>query len=109
MRDLSAYVIYFQQTLKIEVPKIGRYSDMSNTEKLSINTLALVGEAGELANKLKKHIWYAEKTEADLKAELIDELGDVLYHVTQLASELDIYLEEMMEQVLAKMEARNKG
>lgn len=67
-------------------------------------TLGLVNEAGEVAGKIKKifrdkggHISEAERQA--LKAEL----GDVLWYLAQLASELGLSLEEIAEHNLEKL------
>lgn len=69
--------------------------------------LGLTGEAGELANKYKKvlrddgGILYDEK-----KQMLIDELGDVLWYVSALASDLGVELEDVASQNLQKLHKR---
>jgi NTP pyrophosphatase (non-canonical NTP hydrolase) len=67
-------------------------------------TLGLVNEAGEVAGKIKKvfrdkdgHI--NEETRNALKAEL----GDVLWYVAQVATELELSLDEIAEHNLAKL------
>jgi len=56
-------------------------------------TLALCGEAGELANKLKKHVY---KPDVDFTAdEFIDELGDVFYYLAILAFQFGVTIEEV--------------
>jgi NTP pyrophosphatase (non-canonical NTP hydrolase) len=61
-------------------------------------TLGLTGEAGEVANKVKK-IYRdndGELTE-EKREELKGELGGVLWYVTALAQELDLTLEELFQ------------
>lgn len=70
-------------------------------------TLGLSGEAGEVADKVKKVIRdrggvFDDAVRDDLKLEL----GDVLWYVAQLASELDLSLEEVAEANLAKLSCR---
>jgi NTP pyrophosphatase (non-canonical NTP hydrolase) len=67
-------------------------------------TLGLVNEAGEVAGKIKKifrdkggHI--SETERQALKAEL----GDVLWYLAQLATELGLSLEEIAEHNLEKL------
>lgn len=69
--------------------------------------LGLAGEAGEIANKLKKVIRdtggrISPKTQEAIK----DELGDVLWYVSQLARELDLGLEEIAQANIAKLSSR---
>lgn len=71
---------------------------------LTYSVLALCGEAGELANKLKKHL----RASTDIDARLLaDELGDVLWYVAAVASELGWTLEDVAKYNLGKLLARN--
>ena len=72
--------------------------------------LGLCGEAGEVAEKVKKsirdglHNWPDEQ----FKEELTKELGDVLWYISALASDLDISLNEIAESNLQKLASRKK-
>lgn len=72
-------------------------------------TLAMAGEVGEFANKVKK-IWRDDngKITKDKKEELIAELGDILWFISQLATELKVPLEEMADHNLQKLQSRLK-
>lgn len=76
---------------------------------LEYTTLGLVGEAGEIANKVKKiirdddGILLGEK-----RSEIAGELGDVLWYVAQIAEELDIHLVTVAENNLNKLSVRKK-
>lgn len=66
--------------------------------------LGLTGEAGEIADKLKKVIRdhngkLPEETRQAVKAEL----GDVLWYVSQLAYELDFTLDEVAQANIKKL------
>jgi NTP pyrophosphatase (non-canonical NTP hydrolase) len=66
--------------------------------------LGLVNEAGEVAGKIKKVFrdkdgQINEETRAALKAEL----GDVLWYLAQVATELDLSLNEIAEYNIAKL------
>ena len=67
-------------------------------------TLGLVNEAGEVAGKIKKI--FRDKdgviSEADGEA-LKSELGDVLWYLTQICTELDLSLEEVASQNITKL------
>ena len=58
-------------------------------------TLGLVGEAGEIANKVKKVIRDNRPVDDAFKADMKAEIGDVLWYVARLADELGISLEEV--------------
>lgn len=69
--------------------------------------LGLAGEAGEIANKLKKIIRDAGgQVSPDVKETIKDELGDVLWYVSQLARELDLGLNEIAQANIAKLSSR---
>jgi len=66
--------------------------------------LGLANEAGEVAGKIKKVFrdkdgQISEETRQALKAEL----GDVLWYLAQVATELDLSLEEVAEHNIAKL------
>jgi NTP pyrophosphatase (non-canonical NTP hydrolase) len=70
-------------------------------------TLGLVGEAGEVAEKIKKVIRDKEGVlDDEKKKEIEKELGDVLWYVSQLASELGLSLEEVAEKNIEKLYSR---
>jgi NTP pyrophosphatase (non-canonical NTP hydrolase) len=67
-------------------------------------TLGLVNEAGEVAGKIKKLFrdkegQISEETREAIKAEL----GDVLWYITQVATELGLSLDEIAEYNIAKL------
>lgn len=70
-------------------------------------TMGLVNEAGELAGKVKKI--FRDKGgvigEAEREA-LKHELGDVLWYLTQICTELDLTLEEVAQANLEKLFSR---
>ena len=69
--------------------------------------LGLTGEAGEVAEKIKKVLRdkngiISEETRVELKKEL----GDVLWYLSQLASELKISLDDVAEFNIEKLYSR---
>ena len=76
-------------------------------------TLGLTGEAGEIANKVKKFIRDGAAPEefAQKKIDLAYEVGDVLWYCAVLLDELEMDLGHVMEnnlQKLADRKARGK-
>lgn len=70
-------------------------------------TLGLAGEAGEVADKVKKVLRDADGCfDEQIREDLKLELGDVLWYVAQLASELDLSLESVAAANLEKLSSR---
>jgi len=70
-------------------------------------TLGLAGESGEVAEKIKKIIRDKEgKFNDDDKVDITKELGDVLWYVSQLSTELGITLEDVAKENIKKLESR---
>ena len=72
--------------------------------------LGLCGEAGEVAEKVKKSIrvgldFYEKKR---FKESLTKELGDVLWYISALANDLEISLNDIAEQNIEKLASRKK-
>ncbi len=75
---------------------------------LEYPTLGLTGEAGEVANIVKKiqrdHGGFITD---DIRAKLKDELGDVLWYISACADELGITLDEIAEYNVEKLAKRH--
>ena len=95
--DLNAYQAAARRT--------ALYPDAGNNPIYP--TLGLSGEAGEVADKVKKVIRdRAGHFDDEVRAEIALELGDVLWYVAQLASELGYELEVVANQNLKKLRDR---
>ena len=74
---------------------------------LEYTTMGLFGEAGEIANKVKKII-RGDYTITDIEGDLIAELGDVLWYVAMTAKvlgyELDIVAHRNVEKLASRAE-----
>jgi NTP pyrophosphatase (non-canonical NTP hydrolase) len=67
-------------------------------------TLGLVNEAGEVAGKIKKVFRDKDgQISAETRKALKAELGDVLWYIAQVATELDLSLDEIAEYNIAKL------
>jgi len=79
----------------------------SGSTRLVENTLGLVGEAGEVAEKVKKI--FRDGNSAD-KDQIKKELGDVLFYVTALGGYFGITLDDILTHNVNKLEDRkNRG
>ena len=83
------------------------YGDIKTDDPIVYPTLGLVNEAGEVAGKIKKI--FRDKvgviSEEDRQS-LKGELGDVLWYLTQICTNLDLTLEEVAEYNLDKLFSR---
>ena len=96
--DLNAYQDAARQT--------ALYPDAGSN--LIYPTLGLNGEAGEVADKVKKVIRdRARHFDEEARAEIALELGDVLWYVAQLASELGYELDAVADLNLKKLRDRS--
>jgi len=70
-------------------------------------TLGLVGEAGEVADKVKKILRDKKGIfDKESKDAIKFELGDVLWYISQLSNELGYELEEVANANLEKLNSR---
>lgn len=71
-------------------------------------TLGLAGEAGEVADKVKKTIRdFSGEFSADRSREIALELGDVLWYAAALARDLGFTLDEVAGMNIDKLAARS--
>lgn len=75
--------------------------------KLIYPVLGLVGEAGEVANKVKKILRDKDgKLDVDDKDSISKELGDVLWYLAACATDLGIDMNELAVKNLEKLNSR---
>jgi len=87
--------------------KTAIYSNLGNN--FIYPTLGLCGEAGEIAEKIKKVLRDDNGKISKEKKELIaKELGDVLWYISQIATELKIDLDSIAEVNIEKLYSRMK-
>ena len=73
--DMKAYQNYSE--------RVERKIITDNKDRLMENTLGLMGEAGEVAEKIKKRIRDDTKVKPE---EIVKELGDVIFYATALSN-----------------------
>lgn len=97
--------------------KINEYQERALTtaiypdeSKITYPALGLVGEAGEIANKVKKLIRDEMTPEVyeSKKTDIAHEIGDVLWYCSALANDLGMSLSVIAAQNLDKLEDRKR-
>lgn len=85
------------------------YGDGNNIGLLYA-ALALNGEAGEVAEKVKRIVRedYVELSADEVRAKVQGELGDVLYCVCMVCAEMGLELNDVMLSSVRKFESRYK-
>lgn len=77
--------------------------------KILYSTLGLCGEAGEVAEKVKKTYRDEEgHFSEEKKTEIAKELGDVLWYISSMAADLGFTLEDIAKANIAKLESRRQ-
>ena len=72
-------------------------------------TLGLAGESGEVVEKIKKIIRDKNGViDENAKLEIMKEMGDVLWYLSQLATELNLSLDEIADGNLKKLFSRKE-
>jgi NTP pyrophosphatase (non-canonical NTP hydrolase) len=90
---------------QIEARKTAVYPNQDNN--FIYPTLGLAGEAGEVAEKIKKVIRDNNGiVTEEKKAEIMKELGDVLWYIANLSKELGISLEDVASKNIEKLKSR---
>ena len=88
-----------------QAPKTAIYPGRG--ENLTYPTLGLCGESGEVSEKVKKLI--RDKggvIDDDVRADLRKELGDVLWYVAQLCTELGLSMSDVAQGNIDKLASR---
>jgi NTP pyrophosphatase (non-canonical NTP hydrolase) len=70
---------------------------------LAYVALGLTGEAGELANKIKKIFRDNLEIDNELREKLSNEIGDCLWYISALCTELNLSLTDVANQNLEKL------
>ncbi|HEX5830965.1 MAG TPA: nucleoside triphosphate pyrophosphohydrolase family protein [Gemmatimonadaceae bacterium] len=91
--DLNEYQALARRTL----------GDRTHDEQLANAALGLAGEAGEVADAMKKHLFHKHPLDRD---EMVKELGDCLWYVAAMATALGIELDEIGARNIDKLRKR---
>ncbi len=82
-------------------------SELSKKDRMVIWTLGVTGEAGEVADHLKKAL-RGDCSIEDKREDLIKEIGDVMWYLALLADELNISLDEVAKINIDKLTSRKE-
>lgn len=74
--------------------------------KLIYPTLGLAGETGEVVEKVKKLLRGGDTPTPEFIDSVTKELGDVLWYLATIATDLDLTLEQVVEANITKIQSR---
>ena len=97
------YTVTEYQHLAQRTSKYAPGQKIEADPKLVNGIIGLNGEAGEVADILKKHLFQGHELNRE---KLIDELGDVLWYIAETAEALGVSLETIMEHNIDKLRTR---
>lgn len=87
--------------------EVGKYAVYPGDKGVEYLVLGLCSEAGEIAGKYKKIIRDKEGVmDAESRAAIMDEIGDVLWYVTMLSIELGFTLDQVADRNASKLRDR---
>jgi NTP pyrophosphatase (non-canonical NTP hydrolase) len=83
---------------------------MGTVEAVTYTTLGINGEAGEVAEQVKKMLRDNDgNLTPDREAKIKKELGDVLWYVARTCTELDFEMDEVAVENLQKLQERQRN
>ena len=98
--ELDAY-----QKEALSTDRIPMQKDEDDSLSLVVPMLGLVGEAGQLLSEYKKHLRDGDAHRL-FKKRVCEELGDLLWYVSNVASKFGLTLDEIAAENLIKVKAR---
>lgn len=78
-------------------------TNLKRTEQISNLCMGLCGESGEVVDYLKKGLYHDHKL---YKQELIKELGDIMWYLTNIATFFEIPMTFILDENIKKLEER---
>jgi NTP pyrophosphatase (non-canonical NTP hydrolase) len=77
--------------------------DIGGIPDLAVAGLGIAGEAGEVADEIKKVLGHGKAMDVD---KLVKEIGDVLWYAASVAEDIGVPLSVIAARNVAKLEAR---
>ena len=100
---------YSKRALAVERKEHGTViTRLASLQSVSLlhGAIGICTEAGELQDALKRHFFYGKALDP---VNVKEELGDLMWYINIVCSELNITLEQVMEANIAKLEKRYEG
>ncbi len=91
----------FDDYQQLAARTLGR--DRTHEQQLANAALGLTGEAGEVAEVIKKHLFHATPLNQDALAK---ELGDCLWYIGAFATVLGLSMDDIAERNIEKLRKR---
>ena len=91
----------FDEYQQLAARTLGR--DRTHEQQLANAALGLTGEAGEVADVIKKHLFHATPLDQDALAK---ELGDCLWYIGAFATVLGLSLDDIAQRNIDKLRMR---
>ena len=83
-----------------------KFDTQNLREKLSLGGLGVAGEAGEVADLIKKVLHHSVNIH-DVRGQLVKEMGDVYWYLEFLGAALEVTTEQVIAANVAKLRARH--
>lgn len=83
-----------------------RNTSLSFEMALADGGLGMAGESGEVADIIKKVVSQGHPLDAEKRGKIKKELGDVLWYIAEVATLLDLSLDEVAQDNVDKLLAR---
>ena len=80
-----------------------RNKNLTDDQRIMNGLLGILGEGGEVADIIKKHRFQGHALDTNA---IVDELGDVLWYIAELAGGLGVTLEHVARHNIEKLKAR---
>jgi NTP pyrophosphatase (non-canonical NTP hydrolase) len=83
--------------------KAAQRTSTDGHNKLLNGVMGLSGEAGEVIDIMKKHMFQGHPFDEGMRIKLLDELGDVTWYLAEAAAGLDVTLDEIAQHNIDKL------
>lgn len=89
------------------VTRVVELNSTVNVPRLLTGAIGLSSEAGEASDLVKKLVFHGGEYDETFKAQLIKELGDVVWYMAQLTRILDISFDDIIKTNVDKLSHRH--